>query len=428
MQQTVEPRSEEQRKQKFKERFTNKAELVSARYLNRMLELRGAPNSLKYFTDILENIYVKMQDIEKDKGTKAIGTYCVMVPQELVYAAGAVPVKLCCGSYTAFNLGDDLSPRDACPLVKAVIGFQASEAMPIYDNCDLMVVPTTCDCKKKIIYMLEDYKNVLELHVPTSKTDDDSMEYYIRDLYILKSQLEDLTGEKITVRKLSAAIDLVAEVQYEISRFYHLKQCSPSLIKGTHAMAIMNAYSYDRIDRWGNALRILNDELEMNLAYGKFVSKEKNPRILITGAPVIFPNIKVPMLIEEMGGIVVADETCMGERGLYDPVSVVDPSMDGMMRALANRYIKPCTCPTFANNEQRIYKIKQMIKDHKVEGVIYHVLRLCLVYDYEYTIFEEVLGEMGIPIIRLESDYNEEDVEQLKIRIEAFIEMIKFKR
>ena len=50
------------------------------------------------------------------------------------------------------------------------------------------------------------------------------------------------------------------------------------------------------------------------------------------------------------------------------------------------------------------------------------------VYDYEYSILEEALSEMGIPIIRLESDYNEEDIEQLRIRIEAFIEMIKFKK
>jgi len=66
-----------------------------------------------------------------------------------------------------------------------------------------------------------------------------------------------------------------------------------------------------------------------------------------------------------------------------------------------------------------------MIEDHQVEGVIYHVLRGCLVYDYEYALFEEELGKRNIPVIRLESDYNEEDVEQLRIRIEAFIEMIK---
>ena len=125
--------------------------------------------------------------------------------------------------------------------------------------------------------------------------------------------------------------------------------------------------------------------------------------------------------------ILVGDETCMGERSLYDPTVVVDQSFDGLMRSLANRYTRPCTCPTFVDNSQRIYRIKQMIKDHQVQGVVYHVLRGCLVYDFEYQTLEDELGQLGIPVIRVESDYNEEDIEQLRIRIEAFIELIKLK-
>ena len=55
------------------------------------------------------------------------------------------------------------------------------------------------------------------------------------------------------------------------------------------------------------------------------------------------------------------------------------------------------------------------------------MLRGCLVYDYEYQLMEEAMGKMDIPIIRVGSDYNEEDVEQLRIRIEAFIELIKMR-
>lgn len=68
-----------------------------------------------------------------------------------------------------------------------------------------------------------------------------------------------------------------------------------------------------------------------------------------------------------------------------------------------------------------------MIRMHKVQCIIYYVLCGCLVYDYEYRVLEEELGKYGIPIIWVESDYNEEDVEQLRIRIEAFIELIKLK-
>ena len=70
----------------------------------------------------------------------------------------------------------------------------------------------------------------------------------------------------------------------------------------------------------------------------------------------------------------------------------------------------------------------QMFEDYQVQGVIYHVLRGCLVYDYEYRVLEEEMGRLGVPIIRVESDYNEEDVEQLRIRVEAFIELIKYGR
>ena len=48
--------------------------------------------------------------------------------------------------------------------------------------------------------------------------------------------------------------------------------------------------------------------------------------------------------------------------------------------------------------------------------------------DYEYPVLEEELEKEGIPIIRVESDYNEEDVEQLRIRIGAFIELLKLKQ
>lgn len=176
---------------------------------------------------------------------------------------------------------------------------------------------------------------------------------------------------------------------------------------------------------WSEYLGKLNDELEKRSQPEGRISKKQRPKIILTGSPVIFPNIKIPLLIEEMGGLLASDETCMGERMFYDPAVAVESSFDGMMRALANRYLKPCTCPIFSDNRDRIFRIRQMIRETGAEGVIYHVLRGCLVYDFEYQLMEKELEKDGIPVIRVESDYNEEDIEQLRIRIEAFIEMLK---
>ena len=99
-----------------------------------------------------------------------------------------------------------------------------------------------------------------------------------------------------------------------------------------------------------------------------------------------------------------------------------------LMTALAVKAIRPCTCPVFVDTDKRLYRIKKLIERNKVDGVIYHVLRGCLVYDYEYQRIEDMLEKMGVKVLRVETDYSEEDVEQLKIRLEAFLEVIKFSK
>lgn len=409
------------------ELFIKKSARVAASYLNRAKALSEMPEAAKFFFDVLENVYVKLQDVSGEDDRKRIGTLCVMVPSELVYAAGAVPVRLCSGSYTAYSIGDDVIPHDACPLVKAVMGFGQIKALPVFDNCSLLVAPVTCDCKKKLAGVVETVKNTVPLHIPPLRREDGDTEVFLRELYRLIPILEKETGKKVTAQSLAQGINMVGEAQFEMSEFLQYRRCNPALLHGTQVMAIMNAYSYMPVNVWAKQMHRLNREMKSRMEQGKFVSKTNKPRILVTGSPVAFPNLKIPLLIEEMGGILAADETCMGERGLYDPVSVIDPSFDGMMRALASRYTKPCTCPVFVDNSQRIYRIRQMIKEHEIQGVVYHVLRGCLVYDYEYQIMEEEMGKLDVPVIRVESDYNEEDVEQLHIRIEAFIELIKLK-
>lgn len=413
-------------KQKRQEqRFIGRETQTAAKYLRRLEEIPGMPESMKPFLDTMRRIYVDMQGVDTEKPT--VGTYCVMVPQELIYAAGAQPVKLCSGNYTAFSVGDDLAPRDACPLVKAVAGFQQTGLMPVYRDCSMMVVPITCDCKKKIAGMLEGSCELMTLHVPASREDDD-IDEYVRELYELMARLEDVTGNAVTYETLAEGFRTVGRAQYELSEFIQLKKQTPYLIRGSHAMTALNAAAYMPAESWADAMRGLNAELRENVKAGKAVTQKQQPRILLTGSPIVFPNVKIPLLIEEMGGIVAGDETCMGERGMWDPAVITDDSFDGLMRALANRALRPCPCPTFADNTQRVYRLKQLIKDNQIQGVIYHVLRGCLVYDFEYKKLEDELGKLDIPVIRLESDYNEEDVEQLRIRIEAFIELIKLRQ
>ena len=107
-----------------RERFDRKSVAVAEKMLRRVEGLSHRPEALTPFLETLSDVFVDREDAIRPEGMPTVGTYCVMVPPELVYALGAMPVKLCGGSYTAFNIGDDTAPRDACPLVKAVMGFE----------------------------------------------------------------------------------------------------------------------------------------------------------------------------------------------------------------------------------------------------------------------------------------------------------------
>jgi benzoyl-CoA reductase/2-hydroxyglutaryl-CoA dehydratase subunit BcrC/BadD/HgdB len=189
-------------------------------------------------------------------------------------------------------------------------------------------------------------------------------------------------------------------------------------------MLAINAYSYNTAFEWTKAMAGLNDELEERCHKGQFVCSEHAPRILLAGCPAIFPNWKIPSLIEEMGAVIVTDESCMGNRYLYDPVGLTEKSVTDMMVSIAARYLMPCVCPSFAPNEDRLYRLLQMAEEFSIDGIIYHVLKGCVIYDFELIRVEKIMKDRNIPVLRIETDYTPEDIEQLRTRIEAFVEML----
>ena len=399
------------------------------------------PQGMHYFINIMRDAFVKDQGEDFSNpfcrqvanNRKVIGTYCIMVPEELIYAAGAIPVRLCGGSYEASCIGDELVPRDTCPVVKASLGFSSLNLISLYRKCDAVIIPTTCDAKRKMGEELSRFTEVWMLEVPHVKESEGSRRQWLEQLYVLKKNIEKLTGKrfrsgKIRRKALDAAIKMVGRAQYEARRLYEIRKSSLPVILGSEAMLAINAYSYNAASEWTGEMAELNDELEDRRAKGLSVYSEHAPRILLAGSPPIFPNWKIPSLVEEMGGVIVADESCMGSRYLYDPVGITEKSLADMMVGIAARYIMPCVCPSFAPNEDRLYRLLQMVDEFNIHGIIYHVLKGCVIYDFELIRVERIMKKKNIPLLRVETDYSPEDIEQLRTRVEAFIEMLGSKK
>ncbi|MDX9743650.1 MAG: 2-hydroxyacyl-CoA dehydratase family protein, partial [Arcobacteraceae bacterium] len=153
-----------------------------------------------------------------------------------------------------------------------------------------------------------------------------------------------------------------------------------------------------------------------------------SPRIVYTGSPPIFPNYKIPQLIEESDAIIVADETCSSNRMFNDMVAVDEWNLYDMIDSISDKYLKACTCPIFTKNDDRIRRVIQLVRAYKADGVVYQAFAGCTVYEMEQRSVLEAMEKEGIPILYLESDYSPSQGGQLSTRIEAFIESLKTRR
>ena len=383
-----------------------------------------SPAGMEYFYNRIGDKY---SGKEPESKKTVIGTMCIQVPDELILAADAKPVRLCSGSFTYDQAGAEFMPSKSCALVKSTMGMLHLEGQE--KNMKMVVVPTTCDQKKKSAEMLNEFGfPVYFLEMPTRKDSDISRHYWQNSVKEFAVALEKVTGKSITSGKLKKALTLTNQARYEFRRLHNLRKAKPSVIFGKDVFMITNTYFFDDIENWTNALKNLNDELELRVEKKEGVINEHTPRILFTGSPPIFPNLKIPILIEELGGVVVADEVCSSSRFLYDVPSFDEQGMYDILPAIADVYLKPCTCPCFVPNSERKDRILNLVESFDIDGVIYQAFSGCQLYEMEQKSLGNVLADKEIPMLYLESDYSPEDTGQLSTRMEAFIESIKIKR
>jgi benzoyl-CoA reductase/2-hydroxyglutaryl-CoA dehydratase subunit BcrC/BadD/HgdB len=416
----------------LKNSIKNASQRIIADNIERMKKTsRNRPEAMQYFDEISNFFGQREKEIQvaKERGKKVIGYLCMFAPIELILAADAIPVRVNSGWYDAAKLGDRIVPVEVCPIIRSTMGAKMIDLSPYLELSDAIIGVLTCDGMTKLSEILSDSKPVWTMPIPRVKDSAQATRFWREELLAIKEQIEKLTGNKITGKKLKAAIELTQKATKAFRRLQDLRKGNP-VIMGRDAMLVNQTYMWDDIVRWTEKTEALCDELEKMAREKKWACPPDTPRVMITGTPMIWPdNWKVPTLIEEATpqGVLIADELCSSERLLYDPVGVDEWTMDDMFKAISERYLMASTCPCFTSedgNEDRVNWLLTKVKDWNINGVIYYVVRGCMLYAMEYTYVKRVLDRLGIPVYYLDTEYTREDVGQLKTRVEAFLEML----
>lgn len=361
--------------------------------------------------------HISAVDRYKREGRKVIGWLCSYVPEELLYAANAFPVRL-----TGYHKEQNLSSATA-QLTDGICTFARSCLQLVNDgNADYydgFVGANCCDHTRRLTEFFDYHKTAAPFNViinPPLKMTDDAMSFYTQELINCKEKLEEFTGNAISDTALWDAIALCNETRALVRRLYALRKQDPSPISGSEVMEVLNSSFILPKQEFNQLLSDLLDELE---ARSPAPTSGGGPRLMVLGSPMTNPALFRE--IEEMGAQIVMEEMCTAGRHYWNdvPSEEEDP-----MQALAERYLTNFPCARMIPTSSRFDHLMKCSDEWNVQGVISANVRFCTLYIYDIPILRDVMEKAELPLLELNMEYNEGGKGQFKTRVQAFLEMI----
>ena len=354
----------------------------------------------------------KLAERWEEEGRKIFGYFCNYTPEEIVYAAGIIPVRIR-GSTENVDLADAHLPSFCCSYMRSALD-QALKGR--YGYLDGMVFPKTCDMSRALYSIWKRNINLpyyYSLPVP-GKTTDEAVDLFIHELRLFKESLEKYTGSEISEISLNNTINIYNENRSLISRIYKLALDNAAPLQGSDIFGIVQSGLIMPKDEHNAMVRSLLDSSPT-----PSTSKNGKVRLMIAGNN--FENIEVLQTIEECGGAVVIDDLDIGTRyygGLVDDTS--EP-----LKAIAERYLKKMPCPCKHPAQPRLEHILELANDYRVQGIILLIQKYCDTHLYDRPWIESRLKEEGFPVLSVEHSDTGWAGGKFKTMVQAFIEMLE---
>ncbi len=357
----------------------------------------------------------------KSQGRPVVGIMCEFTPREIILAAGGVPVCLCGGSAETIPAAEEHLPSNLCPLIKSTFGYHVTGRNPFLEMADLVVAETTCDGKKKMFELLGATRPMYVLELPQKADDPDALERWVDEVRKLKEHLEARFQVNITDARLRDAISLMNRERGLRRALAELMAADEPPLSGRQLIDFRSIISGIEAD--------LN-HYEAAVRFGRAGSSPRPAgsrpvRVLLTGVPLVHGAERVLELIEQSGAVVVCQENCTGLKPILEDV---DSAEEDPLRAIARKYYHlPCSVMT--TNRRRFDSLRELASQYRPECVIDLVWHACLTYDIEsFHVHKLVEEQLGLPYLKLTTDYSPADSARLRARIEATLEIARARR
>jgi bcr-type benzoyl-CoA reductase subunit C len=371
----------------------------------------------------LMRLYERQEDFlvkAKKKGRKVFGYMCSHVPEEILFSADIIPVRIL-GHLGALGSAEEHFQPFVCRLIRSSLDRALRGELEFLDG---VVIPYTCDGMRMLHdTWAENVKSgfVVLLDIPSCLNSDTNIKYFRSAYNEFIRAVENYIGHTIGRQRLRDAIVIYNRYRELVKRFYFLRQNYRLPVGESEALKIYLAGLVSAKDDYSESLGRLVNWLEKWSTVPLKDSAREPVRVHVSGSVVVDPSYFE--LVEEAGGRVVSDDLCSGTRYFWD---LIEESGDPF-EALEKRYLLTGgLCPSkYPTTLSRTNFLVDRVRESKADGVILILEKYCDPHLFDFPGLASTLESLSIPSLALESELVASGKEQLRTRIEAFFNVVE---
>ena len=346
-------------------------------------------------------------------GGKIVGYFCTYAPEELMYAAGVLPVRIL-GSHEVQDVTDPHIFAMFCPFCRDCL---AQGLKGRFDYLDGIMIAQSCLHIRQAFtswqkHIPTDYSYYLPMphHVQSSR----ASPFLAKELEAFKESLENWLGRKIDDRSIADAIEIYNRNRQLMWKVYEARKGDTPPLTGEEALdMVLSSQMVDKQDH--------NAALESLLARlpERQVTRPTGTRLMTLGSE--DDDIEFIRMVESRGATFVTDDHCTGTRYFWNNVEV-----DGdLLKCVADRYVKRVPCPSKDWPQRtRVAHVLELAKAYNVQGAVVVQQKFCDPHELDIPALTKALNQVGIKTLFLEFDVTV-PIGQFRVRVEAFLEMLQ---
>ncbi|OON85963.1 hypothetical protein BXO88_10070 [Oribacterium sp. C9] len=348
-------------------------------------------NALKEVYDHRSEALLK----ERSEGKKVLGELGCDVPDELVIAAGMLPVRIYADSDRDMTEADKYLEYAFEPVVRAQ--FEKLVDGTYSEQIDYLAISNSTDIDIRIFLYLRELKRVepekpivpitfIDWLFTRNRLHQERNEFIIG---LFRKQLEEWAGHEITDVDILKAADICNKNRAALRRISALRHGNEVRITGSEALVIIGAGLFMDREKHTELVNELSDE-----ARGWPVIDA--PRVYYTGANQ--EDLRLYEMIESKGLVIVGEDTDFGERYFNRDFNLDYP----VIRGIVDRYMLREFSAKKATPKERMEALEREVEAAGAQAVVFYTNIYDEVATWDIPKQIESLERRGIKHIRFE--------------------------